>query len=116
MGGLSFCRSMWRCSKWARTKCTGTWERDEHAFARRAHISLAVLAHTMCLRLQLNASPTMTVATTAPHPLQLQWRCRELLRLRSSSDRLRYGAAIRAGRIDPNPHQIEAVRFALDRL
>lgn len=52
----------------------------------------------------------------ASHPLQRLWRTHELLRLRSSSDRLRAGAALRAGRIDPNPHQIEAVRFALERL
>ena len=59
----------------------------------------------------------MTLADhSALHPLQRQWRCRELLRLRSSSDQLRYGATVRAGRIDPNPHQIEAVRFALQRL
>lgn len=53
---------------------------------------------------------------TPSHPLQRAWHAHELLRLRSSSDQLRAGAALRAGRVDPNPHQIEAVRFALERL
>jgi hypothetical protein len=58
----------------------------------------------------------MVYFASSLHPLQRYWRTRELLRMRSSSDRLRAGAAVRAGRIDPNPHQIEAVRFALERL
>ncbi len=50
------------------------------------------------------------------HPLQRRWRAEELARLRPSDDRRRAIAPQRAGRIDPNPHQIEAVAFALGRL
>jgi hypothetical protein len=83
----------------------------------RAKTSVAGMGHRRCQLVALDVCLLMTVANrSTPHPLQRQWRCRELLRLRSSSDRFRYGAAIRAGRIDPNPHQIEAVRFALERL
>ena len=51
-----------------------------------------------------------------PHPIQRRWHAEELLRLRRSSERRRYAAPHRAGRVDANPHQIEAVVFALSRL
>ena len=38
------------------------------------------------------------------------------MRLRRSSERRRYAASQRLGRIDPNPHQIDAVMFALRRI
>ena len=38
------------------------------------------------------------------------------MRLRRSDEQRRYVASQRAGRIDPNPHQIDAVVFALSRL
>ena len=38
------------------------------------------------------------------------------MRLRRSSETRRYVASPRLGRIDPNPHQIEAVMFALRRI
>ena len=38
------------------------------------------------------------------------------MRLRRSSERRRYAASQRRGRIDPNPHQIDAVMFALRRI
>src|SRR5450432_4180731 len=40
----------------------------------------------------------------------------ELVRVRRPDDRERYAAAQRQARIDPNPHQIDAVIFALRRL
>src|SRR3984893_12163983 len=40
----------------------------------------------------------------------------DLVRLRRPDDRERYAAAQRQARIDPNPHQIDAVIFALRRL
>ena len=40
----------------------------------------------------------------------------DLLRIRRPDDRERYAAAQRQARIDPNPHQIDAVIFALRRL
>src|SRR6516165_8239449 len=40
----------------------------------------------------------------------------DLIRVRRPDDRERYAAAQRQGRIDPNPHQIDAVIFALRRL
>src|SRR4051812_48990373 len=39
-----------------------------------------------------------------------------LVRVRRADDRERYAASQRQARIDPNPHQIEAVIFALRRL
>lgn len=50
------------------------------------------------------------------HPLQRRWWAEDLVRLRHSHERRRYAAPQRAGRIDPNPHQIDAVVFALSRL
>jgi superfamily II DNA or RNA helicase len=40
----------------------------------------------------------------------------DLVRVRRPDDRARYAAAQRQARIDPNPHQIDAVIFALRRL
>jgi superfamily II DNA or RNA helicase len=40
----------------------------------------------------------------------------ELVRVRRPDERERYAAAQRQARIDPNPHQIDAVIFALRRL
>jgi SNF2 family DNA or RNA helicase len=40
----------------------------------------------------------------------------DLLRVRRPDDRERYAASQRQARIDPNPHQIDAVIFALRRL
>src|SRR5580698_2023339 len=40
----------------------------------------------------------------------------DLVRIRRAGDRERYAAAQRQARIDPNPHQIDAVIFALRRL
>ena len=40
----------------------------------------------------------------------------DLIRIRRPGDRERYAAAQRQARIDPNPHQIDAVIFALRRL
>jgi len=40
----------------------------------------------------------------------------ELVRLRRADEQPRYVASQRAGRIDPNPHQIDAVIFALQRI
>src|SRR5215813_10646764 len=50
------------------------------------------------------------------HPIQRRYLAEDLLRLRRSDERRRYVASQRAGRIDPNPHQIDAVVFALSRL
>ncbi len=51
-----------------------------------------------------------------PHPLTRRLRVEELVRLRRANDETRYLHSQRAGRIDPNPHQIDAVIFALQRL
>src|SRR5450755_1055090 len=40
----------------------------------------------------------------------------DLVRIRRPDDRERYAASQRQARIDPNPHQIDAVIFALRRL
>src|SRR5580698_8958258 len=40
----------------------------------------------------------------------------DLVRIRRAGDRDRYAASQRQARIDPNPHQIDAVIFALRRL
>jgi hypothetical protein len=50
------------------------------------------------------------------HPLQMRWYAEDLVRLRRSDELRRYAAPQRSGHIDANPHQIEAVIFALSRL
>lgn len=50
------------------------------------------------------------------HPIQRRFRAEDLIRLRPADEQRRYVASQRAGRIDPNPHQIEAVIFALERI
>ena len=51
-----------------------------------------------------------------PHPIHRRYRAEELVRLRRAGEKRRYVAAQRRGRVDPNPHQIEAVMFALERI
>src|ERR1700733_1833682 len=53
---------------------------------------------------------------TALHPFNQRILAEDLVRVRRPDDRERYAAAQRQARIDPNPHQIEAVIFALGRL
>ena len=50
------------------------------------------------------------------HPLQRLYRAEDLVRRRRADEYRRYVASQRAARIDPNPHQIDAVIFALARL
>lgn len=52
----------------------------------------------------------------APHAIQRRLWAEELVRLRRARERERYAASQRRGRIDPNPHQIDAVIFALERI
>jgi len=52
----------------------------------------------------------------AAHPIQRRYFAEDLVRLRRSDEQHRYVASQRAGRIDPNPHQIDAVIFALQRI
>ena len=49
-------------------------------------------------------------------PIRRRLLAEDLVRLRRSDDQRRYAASQRRGRIDPNPHQIDAVIFALRRL
>ena len=53
---------------------------------------------------------------TAPHPIHRRYYAEDLVRLRRSSEKRRYAASQRLGRIDANPHQIDAVMFALRRI
>lgn len=50
------------------------------------------------------------------HPLTRRWFAEDLVRLRRAGEQRRYLASQRAGRVDPNPHQIDAVVFALRRI
>ncbi len=52
----------------------------------------------------------------APHPITRRWLAESLVRLRRADEQARYAASQRRGRIDPNPHQIDAVIFALRRI
>jgi hypothetical protein len=59
----------------------------------------------------------MTTRWPSPlHPLQRRLLAEDLVRRRHADDDRRAAAPQRASRIDPNPHQIEAVVFALARL
>ncbi len=50
------------------------------------------------------------------HPVTRRFFAEELVRLRRADEQQRWVASQRAGRIDPNPHQIDAVIFALQRI
>src|SRR5499426_2737944 len=50
------------------------------------------------------------------HPIQRRFAAEDLVRRRRSDEHARTASSQRAGRIDPNPHQIDAVVFALSRL
>ena len=50
------------------------------------------------------------------HPFNLRMLAEELTRIRRPDDRERYAAAQRQAKIDPNPHQIDDVIFALRRI
>ena len=51
-----------------------------------------------------------------PHAIQRRLLAEELTRRRRADEQQRYAASQRRGRIDPNPHQIDAVVFALRRI
>jgi len=50
------------------------------------------------------------------HPVQRRYYAEDLVRRRRSDERRRYLASQQTARIDPNPHQIDAVVFALARI
>ncbi len=50
------------------------------------------------------------------HPIHRRYQAEDLVRLRRSSESRRYVGSQRRGKIDPNPHQIDAVMFALRRI
>lgn len=50
------------------------------------------------------------------HAVQRRYLAEDLVRRRRSDEQRRYAAPQRAAKIDPNPHQIEAVIFALGRV
>src|SRR5882672_7815046 len=52
----------------------------------------------------------------ALHLFNLRLLAEDLIRIRRPDDRERYAASQRQARIDPNPHQIDAVIFALRRV
>jgi len=52
----------------------------------------------------------------AAHAIVRRWYAEDLVRLRRADEQSRALASQRAGRIDPNPHQIDAVVFALQRI
>ena len=52
---------------------------------------------------------------TAPHPIQRRYLAEQIVQLRRADEEERYASSQRQGRIDPNPHQIDAVIFALKR-
>ncbi|HZL16475.1 MAG TPA: SNF2-related protein [Polyangia bacterium] len=50
------------------------------------------------------------------HPIQRRFEAEDLVRRRRSDEQARTASSQRQGRIDPNPHQIDAVMFALGRI
>ena len=53
---------------------------------------------------------------TTLHPIQRRLLAEDFVPLRRANEQRRYLASQRRGRIDPNPHQIDAVVFALKRI
>jgi hypothetical protein len=58
----------------------------------------------------------MSLVGMASHPIRRRYLAESLVRLRRADEHPRYVASQRAGRVDPNPHQIDAVIFALQRI
>jgi hypothetical protein len=58
----------------------------------------------------------MNSSMTAPHAIKRRYVAEQLVRLQRADEQQRYASAQRQGRIDPNPHQIDAVIFALKRI
>ena len=56
------------------------------------------------------------MAANALGPIQRRLLAEDLVRMRRPDEQRRYAACQRQGRIDPNPHQIDAVVFALRRI
>ena len=54
--------------------------------------------------------------TAALNPIQRRLLAEDLVRLRRPDEQRRYASSQRQGRVDPNPHQIDAVVFALRRI
>src|SRR4051794_25855108 len=72
-------------------------------------------------RSRIHFAPVITGAwcyapMTTFHGFNQRILAEDLVRVRRPDDRERYAAAQRQARIDPNPHQIDAVIFALRRL
>src|SRR6476660_7003413 len=54
--------------------------------------------------------------THSLNPIQRRLLAEDLVRLRRPDEQRRYASSQRQGRVDPNPHQIDAVIFALKRI
>ena len=55
----------------------------------------------------MSVSNSMTL-----NPIQRRLLAEDLVRLRRPDEQRRYASSQRQGRVDPNPHQIDAVVFA----
>ena len=51
-----------------------------------------------------------------PHAIARRYHAEDLVRIRRASEKRRYVSSQRRAKIDPNPHQIDAVMFALSRI
>src|ERR1043165_9503209 len=60
--------------------------------------------------------PSAPLPPSLPHPIHRRLLAERLLGLRRSTEGRRYASAQRSGRIDANPHQVDAVIFALGRV
>jgi hypothetical protein len=54
--------------------------------------------------------------TNALNPIKRRLLAEDLVRIRRPDEQRRYASSQRQGRVDPNPHQIDAVVFALRRI
>jgi len=54
--------------------------------------------------------------TVVLHAIQRRFNAEDLVRRRRSDEQARTASSQRQGRIDPNPHQVDAVMFALGRI
>src|SRR3954471_825778 len=59
---------------------------------------------------------TSSRMTATLSPVQRRLLAEDLVRLRRPDEQRRYASSQRQGRVDPNPHQIDAVVFALRRI
>jgi SNF2 family DNA or RNA helicase len=84
--------------------------------SRDSSVAFRDLAHTDSTLRTSSWTLDQSRTNLTLHPLKPRLLAEEFIRLRRADEQRRYASSQRRGRIDPNPHQIDAVVFALRRI